>query len=139
MKLKFIIIIALSISNNMAFAQEWNLTGRLFDKAAGSLPLEATEIIVSHLDGETISSGFSDNQGKFTFSLPSGKFVVRYRQLGDILKADTIDVHNNVDLGDIMLTVKEHTLNEVMITSQRRLFSQKAGKLVYPNFRNTII
>ena len=115
----------------MAFAQEWNLTGRLFDKAAGSLPLEATEIIVSHLDGETISSGFSDNQGKFTFSLPSGKFVVRYRQLGDILKADTIDVHNNVDLGDIMLTVKEHTLNEVMITSQRRLFSQKAGKLVY--------
>lgn len=45
----------------MAFAQEWNLTGRLFDKAAGSLPLEATEIIVSHLDGETISSGFSDN------------------------------------------------------------------------------
>ena len=71
----------------MAFAQEWNLTGRLFDKAAGSLPLEATEIIVSHLDGETISSGFSDNQGKFTFSLPSGKFVVRYRQLGDILKA----------------------------------------------------
>lgn len=56
----------------MAFAQEWNLTGRLFDKAAGSLPLEATEIIVSHLDGETISSGFSDNQGKFTFSLPSG-------------------------------------------------------------------
>lgn len=58
MKLKFIIIIALSISNNMAFAQEWNLTGRLFDKAAGSLPLEATEIIVSHLDGETISSGF---------------------------------------------------------------------------------
>ena len=115
----------------MAFAQEWNLTGRLFDKAEGSLPLEATEIIVSHLDGETISSGFSDNQGKFTFSLPSGKFVVRYRQLGDILKADTIDVHNNVDLGDIMLTVKEHTLNEVMITSQRRLFSQKAGKLVY--------
>lgn len=106
----------------MAFAQEWNLTGRLFDKAAGSLPLEATEIIVSHLDGETISCGFSDNQGKFTFSLPSGKFVVRYRQLGDILKADTIDVHNNVDLGDIMLTVKEHTLNEVMITSQRRLF-----------------
>ena len=65
---------------------KWNLTGRLFDKAAGSLPLEATEIIVSHLDGETISSGFSDNQGKFTFSLPSGKFVVRYRQLGDILK-----------------------------------------------------
>lgn len=61
MKLKFIIIIALSISSNMAFAQEWNLTGRLFDKAAGSLPLEATEIIVSHLDGETISSGFSDN------------------------------------------------------------------------------
>ena len=109
MKLRFIIIIALSISNNMAFAQEWNLTGRLFDKAEGSLPLEATEIIVSHLDGETISSGFSDNQGKFTFSLPSGKFVVRYRQLGDILKADTIDVHNNVDLGDIMLTVKEHT------------------------------
>lgn len=56
----------------MAFAQEWNLTGRLFDNAEGSLPLEATEIIVSHLDGETISSGFSDNQGKFTFSLPSG-------------------------------------------------------------------
>lgn len=53
MKLRFIIIIALSISNNMAFAQEWNLTGRLFDKAEGSLPLEATEIIVSHLDGET--------------------------------------------------------------------------------------
>ena len=68
---------------------------------------------------------------RLPFSLPSGKFVVRYRQLGDILKADTIDVHNNVDLGDIMLTVKEHTLNEVMITSQRRLFSQKAGKLVY--------
>ena len=36
----------------MAFAQEWNLTGRLFDKAVGSLPLEATEIIVSHLDGD---------------------------------------------------------------------------------------
>lgn len=39
----------------MAFAQEWNLTGRLFDKAAGFLPLEATEIIVSHLDGEKLS------------------------------------------------------------------------------------
>ena len=61
MKLKFIIIIALSISNNMAFAQEWNLTGRLFDKAAGFLPLEATEIIVSHLDGETMAHPI--NQG----------------------------------------------------------------------------
>ena len=118
MKLKFIIIIALFISNNMAFAQEWNLTGRLFDKAAGSLPLEATEIIVSRLDGETISSGFSDNQGKFTFSLPSGKFVVRYRQLGDILKADTIDVHNNVDLGDIMLTMKGSNNIVVFLTIQ---------------------
>ena len=57
MKLKFIIIIALFISNNMAFAQEWNLTGRLFDKAAGSLPLEATEIIVSHLEAHPTNQG----------------------------------------------------------------------------------
>ena len=31
-KLKFAIIIALSISNNIALAQEWHLAGRLLDK-----------------------------------------------------------------------------------------------------------
>ena len=132
MKFKFAItILSFLLLGQVSFAQQWHLTGRLLDKDDGSSPLEGTEIIVSHLDGETISSNFSDNQGKFTLSLSTGKFVVRYRQLGDILRADTIDVHDNVDLGNIKLNVKDHTLKEVTITSQRRMLSQKAGKLVY--------
>ena len=132
MKFKFAITILLFLLlSQVSFAQQWHLTGRLLDKDDGSSPLEGTEIIVSHLDGETISSNFSDDQGKFMLSLSTGKFVVRYRQLGDILRADTIDVHDNIDLGNIKLNVKDHTLKEVTITSQRRMLSQKAGKLVY--------
>ena len=52
----------------MAFAQEWNLTGRLFDKAEGSLPLEATEIMA-----HPINSG----ERKKILSLHHGKFNVR--------------------------------------------------------------
>lgn len=130
MKLKFVLLLLFSIAGRMAFAQQWQITGTLLDKES-STPLDATEIIVSHLDGETISSNFSDDQGKFTLSLPAGRFVIRYRQLGDILGADTIGVHDNIDLGNIKLSVKNHTLKEVTVTSHRRMYSQKAGKLLY--------
>ena len=37
----------------------------------------------------------------------------------------------DTDLGDIPLIIKKYTMKEVTVTSQRRMLSQKAGKLVY--------
>lgn len=123
--------IFLLLSSQPMYAQQWQLKGRLVEKVDRTTPLDAAEILVSPLGGDVTSSSLSDEEGRFALSLSSGKYVFRYRQLGDILKTDTLDVQADTDLGDIPLEIKKYTMKEVTVTSQRRMLSQKAGKLVY--------
>ena len=105
--------------------------GGWLEKVDRTTPLDAAEILVSPLGGDVTSSSLSDEEGRFALSLSSGKYVFRYRQLGDILKTDTLDVQADTDLGDIPLEIKKYTMKEVTVTSQRRMLSQKAGKTCY--------
>lgn len=123
--------IFLLLSSQPMYAQQWQLKGRLVEKVDRTTPLDAAEILVSPLGGDVTSSSLSDEEGRFALSLSSGKYVFRYRQLGDILKTDTLDVQADTDLGNIPLEIKKYTMKEVTVTSQRRMLSQKAGKLVY--------
>ena len=80
------------------------------EKVDRTTPLDAAEILVSPLGGDVTSSSLSDEEGRFALSLSSGKYVFRYRQLGDILKTDTLDVQADTDLGDIPLIIKKYTM-----------------------------
>ena len=75
----------LLLSSQPMYAQQWQLKGRLVEKVDRTTPLDAAEILVSPLGGDVTSSSLSDEEGRFALSLSSGKYVFRYRQLGDIL------------------------------------------------------
>ena len=87
----------LLLSSQPMYAQQWQLRGRLVEKVDRTTPLDAAEILVSPLGGDVTSSSLSDEEGRFALSLSSGKYVFRYRQLGDILKTDTLDVQADTD------------------------------------------
>lgn len=131
MKNRIILTLMLALSLQTMNAQQWKVSGQLIDKTNTNKPLEAVEILISKLDGESIYSDFSDGEGKFTIPLATGQFVLKYRQLGDILRTDTIRVNKNIDMGCISLNIKQYTLKEVTVTSQKRMLTRKDGHLVY--------
>ncbi|MFA6831854.1 MAG: outer membrane beta-barrel family protein [Bacteroidaceae bacterium] len=131
MKNRIISTLMLALSLQTMNAQQWKVSGQLIDKTNTNKPLEAVEILICKLDGESIYSDFSDGEGKFTIPLATGQFILRYRQLGEILRTDTIRVNKNIDIGCIPLNIKQYTLKEVTVTSQKRMLTRKNGHLVY--------
>lgn len=132
MKFKLITAISLLLfSIQMLDAQNCHISGQLQEVGSANKPIEAAEILVNDMDGHSIYDDFSDEKGKFAFSMSAGRYVMIYRQLGDVMRTDTVNIHADVDFGVIPLKLKEYTLKGVTITSQKRILSRKKDRLVY--------
>lgn len=128
------IILAISLillSIQMIKAQNYHISGQLQEAGTAHKPIEAAEILVNDMNGHAIYDDFSDERGKFAFDIAAGTYVMIYRQLGDIMRKDTIDVHTDINFGIIPLKIKEYMLEGVTITSQKRILSRKKDRLVY--------
>lgn len=94
-------------------------------------PMEYAEVLVSDIANKTIASVLSDEKGSFSIALKEGRYLLRYREFGEILKQDTIDVKKDLDLGLITVPIANKTLQGVTIVAMKKIITFDKNKLIY--------
>ena len=112
------------------------ITGFVKD-SLGNHPIEFVNILLQNkLDSRKIEGTVSNKEGKFSFNnvLPGEYFIklsfIGYK--GKTIQAIKINKQNRIlDLGTILLSDTTVTLQDVVVTSQKSLFSNTIDKKVY--------
>lgn len=112
-----------------------NITGTLISDD-NDKPLEYAEVLISDISNNTIKSVLTDEKGTFSIDLEKGMYILRYKELGEILKRDTIDFTNDKNLGIIRLPIVNKKLQEVTVVGMKRIITFNENSLVY-NVRNS--
>ncbi len=112
------------------------ISGTIIDSLSGR-PVEYATITLFHQGTKRIVSGaVTDQQGRFTISeLKNGSYRILVESIGyqshsvNNLKID--DQSSEVELKEITLSVKNETLQNVIINTPNRLVENKIDKLVF--------
>lgn len=104
-----------------SFAQNGIIRGKVIDASTGK-PAIAASVKIS---GSNINTGrTSDIDGAFSFNVPAGSYKIIVSLVGfdNVQLSDIIVTKNNVTLvPDVFLTQSNTQLNEVVVSSSRRL------------------
>ena len=109
------IICLLCLYKGNLYAQNfYTLAGSVRDSTTGRPLARATVLI----DYEKVGKGtYTDEQGQFSFSLPSGKHVVVIRSVGYLAFRTSLYLHKNTTL-NVQLASVSSQLEEVVVTSK---------------------
>ena len=100
-------------------------------------PIEYVSISVLNREGEVVTGGLTDAQGKFQIhDIQPGQYQVRIEFMGFktiTLKDIKLNLRRNpkVDLGQIILAVSALELDEVKVIDDKPIFEFEADKMVY--------
>jgi len=116
----FFTISLLSIfSAHFAYGQSFVITGRCVDN--NRQPLQYISVSVQTLDSlYTGIGGITEDSGLFSIKVNKGKYLLKFSFVGMQAAFQTIDVENNVDLGDIVMDESFTELNEIVVTAKKR-------------------
>lgn len=121
----------LSVSMQVMGQEEaHHVTGTLASDAQGN-PIGYAEVLVSDLSDSIIASVLTDEKGFFSMDLEEGMYIFRYRELGEVLKQDTINLKSDKDLGLITVPIVNKALQEVTVVGKKKIITFDKNKLVY--------
>lgn len=122
---KFFIAIVLSLLTNTLFAQKGTITGTLADSVNTKTTLNFATISVFK-GADTVLTTYKMSDEKGNFRIPNLELNTKYRLvinawLYNVARKEVIISANNpnLNLGQILLSEKRNTLNEVVINSER--------------------
>ncbi len=99
-------------------------------------PLEYVEVLLSDTSYNTRASVLTDDGGAFMAEAESGTYIFSYRLLGETLRADTVNIDSDIDLGIISLPMINKDIGEVTVTGKRAVITFDKDRLVY-NVKNS--
>ncbi len=121
----FALALTLILSSNLLFAQKGSITGVLMDSTDHKLTLNYATISVFK-DADTILSTYKLSDDKGVFKISNLEIGIKYRLVvnawmyGVLRKEVTINAATpNVNLGNLFLSPKSNTLNEIVVLSER--------------------
>ena len=100
-------------------------------------PAEFIEIQLQNKDSIIFKSELTNAEGKFILETEKGEYSLLIRQLGVIYHKQKISVNQDTNIGIINITEKEQQLQEVVITSKKKLLERKVDRLIF-NVENSI-
>jgi outer membrane receptor protein involved in Fe transport len=124
----------LILLTNKVFSQI-NISGQI--KNQNNKPVELIEIQLQNKDSIIVKSELTNTDGKFTIITEKGKYLLLIKRLGTILHKVKVNTDQNINLGVIQITENQQNLQEVVITSKKKLIERKVDRLVY-NVENSI-
>lgn len=127
----FIIILLLPMTS---FSQI-KITGKVID--SNFRPIDFAEAIVLTKDNTVEKSSFSNEKGYFHIEVKSGDYILQIRQIGKLTNIRNLTVDKNIDLGNIQLIEEAKQLQQVVVTSKKKLIERKVDRLVF-NVENSI-
>ncbi len=109
------------------------ITGVVYDKGL-SEPIPYVTVAIKDLEGNIITGGVTDENGKFYIEdIPRGTSVVSIQYIGYKSYSVNIDIsrqNRSVDLGSIYLEEDIESLGEVTVTAERSTIQQKMDRKV---------
>ena len=108
-----------------ASAQKYILTGRIIDTELNPRPY-STVVVLS--EGDQITGGSTNDEGRFNLVVPVGNYTLSARYLGYKSVEVNISITATTDLGDIILEAESEAIDEVVVTAQ--LIRREADRFV---------
>ena len=127
-------LLLIILFQNQVFSQI-KISGQI--KNEKNNPVEFIEIQLQNKDSIIFKSELTNAEGKFILETEKGEYSLLVRQLGGIYHKQKINVNQDTYIGIINITEKEQQLQEVVITSKKKLIEKKVDRLVF-NVENSI-
>ncbi len=109
------------------------ISGTVIDKNLQE-PIPYVTVAVKDMEGNIITGGVTDDNGKFTISeIPEGKSMVTIQYIGYKTYETEIEIRSgsrNLKLGNIELEEDVEALDEVTVTAERTTIQQKLDRKV---------
>ncbi|WP_264525786.1 outer membrane beta-barrel family protein [Flavobacterium sp. N502536] len=105
------------------------LTGKIVNQNESAI--ELAEIIVFDQDSTIIKSELSSSNGEFVLLIDSGKYFFQIKKIGIKTVQQNIDITQNIDLGIIRVNENKQNLDEVVVTSKKKVLERKIDRLVF--------
>ncbi len=132
--MKFFYYLIIFFSTSHLFSQV-NISGVIKDIYKN--PVESIEIQLKNSDSIVVNSELSNIEGKFKILTKKGEYLLTIRQLGNTLNKRKIVANQDLNIGEIIITEKLQTLEEVVVNSKKKLIERKVDRLVF-NIENSI-
>lgn len=127
-------LLLIILFQNQVFSQI-KISGQI--KNEKNNPVEFIEIQLQNKDSIIFKSELTNAEGKFILETEKGEYSLLVRQVGGIYHKQKISVNQDTYIGIINITEKTQQLQEVVITSKKKLIDRKVDRLIF-NVENSI-
>lgn len=127
-------LLLIILFQNQVFSQI-KISGHIKD--GKNNPVEFVEIQLQNKDSIIFKSELTDAEGKFIIEAEKGEYSLLVRQLGVIYHKQKLSIDQDTYIGVIKLNENKQQLQEVVITSKKKLIERKVDRLIF-NVENSI-
>ncbi|MFC5045897.1 TonB-dependent receptor domain-containing protein [Aquimarina hainanensis] len=131
---KTTLVILFCLLSLFTFSQrkEVSISGTVIDKDS-SIPLEyATISFYSPKQKKVITGGITDQQGRFSISIPVGLYDIRIEFISfETKRFNKRKLFSDVDLGTIALALNTESLDDVLVVAEKTTVDIKLDKKIY--------
>ena len=120
--LSLMIMVAATVS---AAAQKYGITGRVV--STESEPIAYATVVITNDNGQ-VAGGATNDKGYFALYATEGDYTLNISYIGYKSQTTPLELHTNVDLGDIRLEDDSEQIQEVVVTAQ--LIRREADRFV---------
>ena len=117
-----------------AFAQDLTVSGTLVDEKKKGI--ESSEVILLK-NKRIVASTLTDVEGNFKLSYPTGTYSLRFYYVGTVIYQTDFELKQNLDLGTISSFDSTNQLDEVELTSKKKIIENKVDRTVF-NVENSV-
>ncbi|WP_296685841.1 outer membrane beta-barrel family protein [Flavobacterium sp.] len=121
----------------VALFSQIKLTGKIVNQK--DEPLNLIELLVLTKDSIAVKSELTNINGEFLSIIEKGEYILQVRQLGEILWRQKMNLTKNLDLGILKTDVSKKQLDEVVVTSKKKLIERKVDRLVFNAEYSTLV
>lgn len=133
-KIHLISFLLIFLLQNQVFSQI-KISGEIKDEKNN--PIEFIEIQLQNKDSIIFKSELTNDKGKFMIETEKGEYTLLIRQLGVIYHKQKVNATQDTYIGIIKIIEKQQLLQEVVITSKKKLIERKVDRLIF-NVENSI-
>jgi hypothetical protein len=113
----------------IASSQTTTLKGTITNQ--NNKPIELVEVILVNKDSIALKSEFTNASGMFQILIEKGEYLLQARENGKIVYKQSINILDSLDLGVIKVIENKQQLEEVLVTSKKKLIERKVDRLVF--------
>jgi outer membrane receptor for ferrienterochelin and colicin len=124
----FCLLLIQNLALNAQILTNYTLKGKIIDNFTNKF----VEYATVSLKKDTLFQGaITDKNGKFSFEVLQGNYILKVSFIGYKNYVDTIEINKNIDLGTIKLQVDDKQLGEVVVEGQKEVIKDELDKIVY--------